>query len=113
MSFTPGGTYRWMSPELHDPEKFGLLGSGSDRPTRQSDCYALGMVIYEMLCGHVPYHDFAHEVLVINAAMGGFDRRNRRTRYTLDLLKYYENWLNNVGWKIGAHGRMRRISFPA
>ncbi|KAF9646807.1 kinase-like protein, partial [Thelephora ganbajun] len=30
MSFTPGGTYRWMSSELYDPERFGVLGSGSD-----------------------------------------------------------------------------------
>ena len=48
MSFTPGGTTRWMSPELLYPEKFG----GSDgRPTKQSDCYALGMVVYEVLTG--------------------------------------------------------------
>jgi serine/threonine protein kinase len=45
MSFTAGGTYRWMSPELVDPELFGVQG---DRPTKQSDCYALGMVIYEV-----------------------------------------------------------------
>jgi hypothetical protein len=45
MSFIAGGTRRWMSPELLDPEMFGIQG---DRPTRQSDCYALGMVIYEV-----------------------------------------------------------------
>jgi serine/threonine protein kinase len=48
MSFTPGGTRRWMSPELLDPEMFGIPESEGDRPTRQSDCYALGMVIYEV-----------------------------------------------------------------
>jgi serine/threonine protein kinase len=48
MSFTSGGTYRWMSPELLDPELFGIPESEGDRPTRQSDCYALGMVIYEV-----------------------------------------------------------------
>ena len=47
MSFTPGGTVRWMSPELLDPERFGIPGS-EGRPTRESDCYALGMVIYEV-----------------------------------------------------------------
>jgi serine/threonine protein kinase len=47
MSFTAGGTYRWMSPELLDPERFGIPQSEGERPTRQSDCYALGMVIYE------------------------------------------------------------------
>ena len=45
MSFTPGMTIRWTSPELLDPERFGSEG---DRPTRGSDCYALGMVIYEV-----------------------------------------------------------------
>ena len=48
MSFTGGGTRRWMSPELLDPERFGIPESEDDRPTRQSDCYALGMVIYEV-----------------------------------------------------------------
>jgi serine/threonine protein kinase len=48
MSFTTGGTRRWMSPELLDPEMFGISQYEGDRPTRQSDCYALGMVIYEV-----------------------------------------------------------------
>ena len=48
MSFTGGGTCRWMSPELLDPERFGMPESEDNRPTRQSDCYALGMVIYEV-----------------------------------------------------------------
>ena len=49
MSFTGGGTRRWMSPELLDPERFGMPDSlEANRPTRQSDCYALGMVIYEV-----------------------------------------------------------------
>ena len=48
MSFTAGGTRRWMSPELLNPEMFGIPQSEGDRPTSQSDCYALGMVIYEV-----------------------------------------------------------------
>jgi len=48
MSFTGGGTRRWMSPELLDPERFGMPESEGNRPTRQSDCYALAMVIYEV-----------------------------------------------------------------
>ena len=47
-----GGTIRWMSPELLDPEPFGL---NDGRPTKESDCYALGMVIYEVLSGQVPF----------------------------------------------------------
>jgi len=45
MSFTDGGTTRWMSPELLDPDRFEFPDS---RPTKQSDCYALGMVVYEV-----------------------------------------------------------------
>ena len=41
-----------MSPELLDPERFGLK---EIRPTKESDCYALGMVIYEVLSGQTPF----------------------------------------------------------
>ena len=38
------GTIRWMSPELLDPTRFNTDGL----PSRESDCYALGMTIYEV-----------------------------------------------------------------
>jgi len=38
-----GGTLCWISPELLDPPP-----SSDGCPTRESDCYALGMVIYEV-----------------------------------------------------------------
>ncbi|KAF9646909.1 kinase-like protein [Thelephora ganbajun] len=47
-----GGTTPWMSPELLDPESFGLKKC---RLTKESDCYALGMVIYEILSGKAPF----------------------------------------------------------
>jgi len=47
-----GGTIQWMSPELLDPERFGFPKS---RPTKESDCYALGMVVYEVLSGQTPF----------------------------------------------------------
>jgi serine/threonine protein kinase len=53
-----GGTTRWMSPELLEAHQ---LGTKDSRPTKESDCYALGMVIYEVLSGQVPftpYKDF-------------------------------------------------------
>ena len=42
-----------MGPELFYPEKFGLTGR---HLVRSSDCYALGMVAYEVLSGKVPFH---------------------------------------------------------
>jgi serine/threonine protein kinase len=39
------GTYRWMSPELFYPKEFGLP---KFQLTKESDCYAFGMVVYEV-----------------------------------------------------------------
>ncbi|KAF9783904.1 kinase-like domain-containing protein [Thelephora terrestris] len=47
-----GGTGCQMSPELLDPSSFGSNG----RPTCESNCYALGLVIYEVLTGLRPFH---------------------------------------------------------
>ena len=52
-----GGTTRWMSPELFDPEIQDHCA------TKCSDCYALGMVVYEVLSGHVPFYQFANQVI--------------------------------------------------
>ena len=48
-----GGTARWMSPELINPQRFGFQKSCR---TTSSDCYALGMVVYETISGHFPFH---------------------------------------------------------
>ena len=53
-SYIQGGTARWMSPELIAPER---LGFKNGRPRKSSDCYALGMVIYETISGHLPFHE--------------------------------------------------------
>ena len=45
---------QWTSPELLVPQKFGLEES---HPTKKSDCYALGMTIYEVLIGRTPFSE--------------------------------------------------------
>jgi len=49
---TWGGSIRWMGPERLSPREFGLKDG---RPTKEPDCYALGMTIYEILSGQVPF----------------------------------------------------------
>lgn len=39
-----GGTFSWMSPELLGSSH----GNSKIRATCESDCYALGMVVYEV-----------------------------------------------------------------
>jgi len=81
-----GGTPRWMSPELLNPEQFGL---DSSCPTKQSDCYGLGMVVYEVcrhlivveflgvtrhhqvLCGRVPYWEHHNKGAIMGAIIRG------------------------------------------
>ena len=73
-SFLQGGTWRWMSPEFFDPGKFKLK---DNRPTKHSDCYALGMVIYEVLSGRVPFSRH-HGLAIIGRIIEG--ERPRRPR---------------------------------
>jgi serine/threonine protein kinase len=66
-SYTQGGTARWMSPELIDPKRFGLKKS---RRTKSSDCYALGMVVYETISGRPPFHRHADLAVVMKVLEG-------------------------------------------
>ena len=50
--FPVDATIEWMSPELLDP---GGYWPGSGQPTKESDYYALGMVILEVLSGAPPF----------------------------------------------------------
>ena len=50
--FRERDTSLWMSPELLYPRKFGLE---EPRPTKESDCYALGITIYEVLRREVQF----------------------------------------------------------
>ena len=55
-SVTEGGTTRWMSPEL--------FGSEDHQQTKGSDCYALGMVIYEVLSRRKPFYQYKDFTIV-------------------------------------------------
>jgi len=56
-----------MSPELLDPDRFGREDG---RATRESDCYALGMVILEVLSGKPPF-SFYSGLIVMRKVIEG------------------------------------------
>ncbi|KAF9647762.1 kinase-like protein [Thelephora ganbajun] len=67
-SSTVAGTTRWMSPERLDPNQFGFEDS---RPTKESDCYALGMTILEVLSGQVPFTRDYNDLMVMKKVLEG------------------------------------------
>jgi len=87
-----------MSPELFDPENFGLKNS---RPTKRSDCYALGMVIYEVLGRRVPFYRHASFAVVVRVGKGERPRRpqgEERVWFTDDIWSILERcWVPNPG----------------
>ena len=67
-----GGTVQWMSPERINPERLGLKDG---RPTKASDCYALGMVVYEVLSGRTPFAPWKAILVVQKVPQGERPRR--------------------------------------
>ena len=65
-------TAQWVSPELIVPPKFGLEEC---IPTKASDCYGLGMVIYEVLSGQAPFSQYTFLTFVWKVLEG--DRPGR------------------------------------
>jgi len=63
-----------MSPEFFNPGKFKLK---DNRQTKSSDCYALGMVVYEVLSGRLPFSQH-HGLTIIGKIIDG--KRPRRPR---------------------------------
>ena len=56
-----------MSPERIVPQEFGLEDS---HPTESSDCYSLGMVIYETISGNPPFHKHADMAVFLKISKG-------------------------------------------
>ena len=74
-----------MGPELIAPERFGFEKS---RPTKASDCYALGMVIYETISGKLPFHEHADLTVFLKVVEG--KRPPRAVGFTDDLWRTLE-----------------------
>lgn len=72
-----GGTVRWMAPELIAPQRLGFEKSC---PTKSSDCYAFGMVIYETISGEPPFRNDPDCTISLKVVKG--ERPTRRTKLT-------------------------------
>ncbi|KLO13879.1 kinase-like protein [Schizopora paradoxa] len=64
---TTNGTLRWMAIELLSPAS----GEEPSKHNKDSDMWAFGMVIYELLSWEVPYCNKRHDALVLNAIVNG------------------------------------------
>ena len=71
-----------MSPELLLPEKFGFEDR---RRTKESDRYALGMVILEVLSGQAPYEGYADFIAAQKITGGKYPKRPEGEWFTGDL----------------------------
>jgi len=79
-----------MCPELLDPDQFGIKDS---RPTKESDCYALGMVILEVLSGKAPFAPLKDPAIIWKVIKGerpGRPRGTKGERFTDDLWRTLE-----------------------
>ena len=74
-----------MSPELIDPQQFGFKNS---RPTEFSDCYALGMVIYETISGQLPFHEYTNLTVFVKVLEG--KRPSRQSGFVDNLWEMVE-----------------------
>ena len=87
-----------MSPELFDPEKFGLKDG---HHTKRSDCYAFGMVVYEVLSERVPFsRRKGYDIIgdIINGKRPGRPRGKKGTWFTDDIWSILERcWKPNPG----------------
>ena len=90
-----GGTVRWMSPELLDS------GAQDRQPTKYSDCYALGMVIYEVISLCVPFYQYQNSVIPGKVVQGDRPERPKGVdgvRFTNDVWEMLERcWAHKLG----------------
>jgi hypothetical protein len=68
-SHAEGGSIRWMGPELFNPE------TQDHRHTKYSDRYALGMTIYEVLSGRLPFYKHQSFLVIGKVIRGDHPKR--------------------------------------
>jgi serine/threonine protein kinase len=76
------GTMRWMSPELFVQEHSAYQGG---QRTGASDCYALGMVIFEVLSDQIPFAPYHDHAVQWEIGKGEHPERSKRSWFTDEL----------------------------
>lgn len=75
------GSVRWMAPELHHPQSFGLKYF---RRTFASDVYSFACVCVELYSGKPPFSDIPHDPAALLQVMaGGRPSRPSRPAYSI------------------------------
>ncbi|KIO31728.1 hypothetical protein M407DRAFT_217769 [Tulasnella calospora MUT 4182] len=76
------GTFRWQGPELWDnaPKSF------------ESDVYAFGMTIVEVLTGEVPFHDLTNDMAVMYAVILRDERPSKIPAESSNGISYENVW---------------------
>ena len=98
-----------MSPELIAPERFGFENS---RPTKASDCYALGMVIYEIISGNLPFHKYTHPTVILKVSEG--EHPPRGPGFTGGLWKMLEQcWTSRPKYRPTIEGVLHCLEMPS
>jgi len=77
-----------MSPELISPD------AQDYRRTKSSDCYALGMVVYEVLSGHKPFFLYPKQAVAQRVLRGDRPERPQGAE---------SKWFTDEVWGISEH----------
>jgi len=96
-----GGSIEWTSPEL--------LKGGP--PTTDSDCYALGMVIYEVLSGKAPFAQDRLPITISNIFHGKRPEKPEGELFTEGIWELLELcWKAEPSERISADGVLQTLT---
>jgi len=113
-SYTGGGASGWMSPELLNPDE---SDPSRGRSTRESNCYALGMVIYEVLSGQTPFAQYSAFTTLRKVLGGGRPDRPEGVQgrwFTDDVWKMLEHcWQRQPNTRPGLDAVLRCLQDAA
>ncbi|KDR72752.1 hypothetical protein GALMADRAFT_143032 [Galerina marginata CBS 339.88] len=84
-----GGTIRWQSPELLNPQE------EYPRASIESDVYAFACVLYEIYIGLAPFYEYARDVTVIFQVMKG----RKPSKPSPRSISFHEWGLSETLWK--------------